>query len=115
MKIGLHQQKKQHHQALRKKALEPHERYCRILKKKVNILIEYFDYKSPTHKGEEGTIYCENILDCYQNEVKCKYSGISPLYPDPFWGTAEAPEAWEEEISKESPAAQPGEDGPDNS
>ncbi|MBI2251784.1 MAG: hypothetical protein HYU63_03370 [Armatimonadetes bacterium] len=78
-----HQKQKEQVQ-LKKKALEPHEAFCKILNKKVTILKEYLDYKDRLHKGEEGTIYCENIIDCYHNNVKCKYSGISPLYPDPF-------------------------------
>ncbi|MCD6310612.1 MAG: hypothetical protein J7M18_07835 [Candidatus Eremiobacteraeota bacterium] len=66
------------------KALEPQERFCNILKKKVTVLVEYPDYKGRHYKGEPGAIYCENIIDCYQKNIKCKYSGISPLYPDPF-------------------------------
>lgn len=89
MELGIHRHRKQPQKALKQKALEPRQRHCRILDKKVNILVEYCDYMSPRHKGEEGTIYCENILQCYQNDVRCRYSGISPLYPDPFWGTAE--------------------------
>ena len=38
-------------QELRQKALEPQERYCYIQKKKVNILVEYMDYKGPYDKG----------------------------------------------------------------
>ncbi|GMU57872.1 MAG: hypothetical protein AMXMBFR33_70180 [Candidatus Xenobia bacterium] len=70
---------------LRQKALEPLKRHCYILDKEVSILVEYPDYKGPHHKGEEGAIYCENIVNCYQNNVKCRYSGISPLYADPFY------------------------------
>lgn len=69
---------------LKKKALEPCEKFCKILGKKVTVLIEYPDYKGSHNKGQEGTLYCENIIQCYQNNVKCKHSGISPLYPDPF-------------------------------
>lgn len=71
---------------LKKKALEPQERFCRILKKNVTILLEYVDYKHQGNKGEAGTLYCENIIECYHNNIKCRYSGISPLYPDPFTG-----------------------------
>lgn len=71
-------------QELRTKALEPQERYCYIQKKKVNILVEYLDYKDPHDKGPEGAIYCENIVECYQKNVRCRYSGISPLFDDPF-------------------------------
>lgn len=70
--------------ALKKKALEPKELFCKIKKRNVSVLIEYIDYKGPTCKGAEGAIYCENIIECYQNDVRCRYSGISPLYPDPF-------------------------------
>jgi len=75
------------------KALEPKERYCHILNKKVLTLNEYGDYKSRFNKGEPGTIYCENIIPCYQQNIKCRYSGISPLFPDPF-----LPELTPEEI-----------------
>ncbi len=73
---------KAHH--LKAKALEPQVRHCYILDKDVKILVEYPDYKNPNVKGPPGEIYCENIMACYQNNVKCKYSGISPNYPDPF-------------------------------
>jgi len=71
----------------KRKALEPHQRFCHILKKTVDILIEYPDYKNPSNKGKEGSIYCGNILPCYHNNIKCRYSGISPLYRDPFLAT----------------------------
>lgn len=71
-------------QQLKQKALEPQQRQCHIRKMKVNILVEYPDYKGPHYKGPEGAIYCENILDCYQKNIRCRYSGISPLFPDPF-------------------------------
>lgn len=71
-------------QQLKQKALEPQQRQCFIMKKKVNILVEYPDYKGPHFKGPEGAIYCENILECYQKDIRCRYSGISPLFPDPF-------------------------------
>lgn len=70
--------------ALKQKALEPHCRHCYIQKKIVNILVEFPDYKGPHYKGPEGAIYCENIVECYQANIKCRYSGLSPLYPDPF-------------------------------
>lgn len=69
---------------LRQKALMPLVRHCYILDRDVHILVEYDDYRGPHRKGTEGAIYCENIVNCYQNNVKCRYSGISPLYPDPF-------------------------------
>lgn len=71
-------------QQLKQKALEPQQRQCFIRKIKVNILVEYPDYKGPHFKGPEGAIYCENILECYQKDLRCRYSGISPLFPDPF-------------------------------
>lgn len=70
--------------AQKQKALEPQCRHCYIQNKMVNILVEYPDYKGPHFKGPEGAIYCENIVECYQGNVKCRYSGLSPLYPDPF-------------------------------
>lgn len=69
---------------MKKKALEPQERYCTLQKKKVCILVEYQDYKSSHYKGDQGTIYCENIVECYHNRIPCRYSGISPSYPDPL-------------------------------
>ena len=91
--------------ALKQKALEPHERHCNILDKKVGILIEYPDYKGPHFKGPEGAIYCENIVECYQNNVKCRYSGISPLYPDPF-----SPETERKKEDEEQPEDTPSDD-----
>jgi len=69
---------------LKQKALEPQHRFCALLKKKVCILVEYSDYKSFRYKGEQGTIYCENIIECYHKSMRCRYSGISPSYPDPL-------------------------------
>jgi hypothetical protein len=66
------------------KALEPQVRRCYIRDIDVNILIEYPDYKNPNVKGPEGEIYCENIMSCYQEGVRCRWSGITPHYPDPF-------------------------------
>ncbi len=80
----LRQARAEEAQQLKQKALEPHIRECQILKKEVSILVEYTDYRSPHNKGPEGAIYCENIVNCYQNNIRCRYSGISPLYPDPF-------------------------------
>ena len=98
-------------QELRQKALEPQERHCYIQKKKVNILVEYLDYKDPFDKGPEGAIYCENILECYQKDVRCRYSGISPLFDDPFIPRGDEEEESEEDSSEEeSEAAEPQED-----
>lgn len=93
----LRQARQEEAPALKQKALEPHLRHCRILDKEVSILIEYPDYKNPNYKGPEGAIYCENIINCYQNNIKCRYSGISPLYPDPF-----LPKEAEEDDERES-------------
>lgn len=78
------QARKEEAAALKQKAMEPQCRFCYIQKKEVNILVEYPDYKGPHFKGPEGAIFCENIVECYQADVKCRYSGLSPLYPDPF-------------------------------
>jgi hypothetical protein len=86
--------------------LEPHLRDCRFVDKKVTVLVEYLDYKTPFNKGEEGTLYCGNMLECYHNQVQCRYSGISPLYPDPFQGAArdyEEPEAEETPVAEDEP------------
>ena len=88
--------KRQEAQALRQKALEPQVKRCYLLHVDVSVLVEYPDYKGPHHKGREGAIYCENIVPCYQANRECRYSGISPLYPDPFL-PRERPEPPEEE------------------
>lgn len=80
------QQRASSQQQLRRKALQPEERYCRILLKPVTILVEYSDYHTPFNKGPEGEIYCSNLINCYQKHIECRYSGISPLYADPFEG-----------------------------
>ena len=71
----------------KRKALEPQEHFCHILKKKITVAVEYPDYKNPLNKGVQGSMYCGNILPCYHNEVKCMYSGISPLFRNPFFPT----------------------------
>ncbi|MBI2263773.1 MAG: hypothetical protein HYU64_01160 [Armatimonadetes bacterium] len=83
--------------ALKQKALEPHERYCTLLRRKVTVLIEYQDYKHPGSKGDEGTLYCSNIIECYHNGMRCKWSGISPLYRDPLVPLDQAKEYMEPE------------------
>lgn len=96
-------------QELRQKALEPQERHCYIQKKKVNILVEYLDYKGPYDKGPDGAIYCENIVECYQKNVRCRYSGISPLFDDPFLPRGDEDESEEHEAdeSEEVPLEEP--------
>jgi len=91
--------------ALKQKALEPQCRHCYIQKKIVNILVEYPDYKGPHFKGSEGAIYCENIIECYQADVKCRYSGLSPLYPDPFLERDTPPESETSEEHESDPDA----------
>ncbi len=95
------QAKQEEAAALKQKALEPHCRHCYIQNKMVNILVEFPDYKGPHFKGAEGAIYCENIVECYQANVKCRYSGLSPLYPDPFLERDFPEEDPEEELSEE--------------
>lgn len=73
------------------KAMEPQIRHCYILNIDVHVLVEYPYYKNPNVKGPQGEIYCENILSCYQNNVKCRWSGISPNYPDPFRPREQSP------------------------
>lgn len=102
-------QKRQEAQALRQKALEPSVRRCHILDIDVTVLVEYPDYKGPHHKGPEGELYCENIVACYQANRRCRYSGISPLFPDPFL-PRERPEeesgSEQVEASEEDPASE---------
>lgn len=79
-----HLQARAQMQATRAKAMEPQIRHCYILDMDVNILIEYPEYKNPNVKGPPGEIFCSNILSCYHKNVPCRWSGISPHYPDPF-------------------------------
>jgi len=83
-KRSYQQKKKEKAQRYRVKALDPKIRHCYILDIDVPILIEYPDYKNANVKGPEGEIFCSNILNCYRDHVKCRWSGISPHYPDPF-------------------------------
>lgn len=78
--------KYQHHKhvAVKRIAQMPEERHCQILDKKVTVMVIYPDYRNAWDKGRPGDICCSNIIECYGNHVKCRYSGISPLYPDPF-------------------------------
>jgi hypothetical protein len=98
-------EQKRAQERLRAKALLPEERYCRILRKRITVLVEYEDYRNPHNKGPEGTLYCENIVECYQSNVQCRYSGISPSYPDPFAGVPR--DVREAEALFAPPAAQP--------
>ncbi len=68
----------------KQRALEPQELFCKILQKKVIVVIEHLDYKGVYHPSVKGEIFCSNMLECYQNNIKCKYSGISKFFPDPF-------------------------------
>lgn len=68
----------------RKRALEAKELICKILQKKVTVMIEYLDYKSIYDYSQTSELFCSNMLECYQNNIKCKYSGISKFFPDPF-------------------------------
>ncbi len=69
---------------VKRKALEPQMAHCKILDIDVPILVEYWDYRGPYYKGKKAEIYCGRMTFCYYNNVKCKYSGISAFYPDPF-------------------------------
>ncbi len=84
-------------QAQRQKALAPQVKHCYILDVDVTVLVEYPDYRGPHNKGPEGAIYCENIVPCYQADRRCRYSGISPLFPDPFYPRERVPEEVEPE------------------
>ena len=66
------------------RALEPQKMLCLLINKEVSVLLEYSDYKNRNNKGAVGTVYCENIIDCFHNKRHCKYSGISPSYADPL-------------------------------
>ena len=76
--------KKQKKEEYKYKALEPKEAFCKILNKKITIVVEYLDYKGPYVKSEKGEIFCSNMVECYYENIKCKYSGISKFYPDPL-------------------------------
>ncbi|MGM9999466.1 MAG: hypothetical protein ACI38Q_08805 [Candidatus Bruticola sp.] len=69
---------------VRQRAVEPARRYCYITEREVTVCIDYPQYVSFRCKGPEGEIYCEHIVECYRKGVKCRHSGISQLYPDPF-------------------------------
>ena len=43
---------------VKKRALEPKNMFCSMLKKKVLVLVEYDDYKNRNNKGFPGTYYC---------------------------------------------------------
>ncbi len=101
-------------QQLKQKALEPQQRQCFIMKKQVNILVEYPDYKGPHFKGPEGAIYCENILECYQKDIRCRYSGISPLFRDPFLRQEEDEATDELEVADEEGSSSEPEPKPEN-
>ena len=85
MRVAVHVKQK-HKEAAKERRVtqEPEERYCTIKEKKVQVIIIYPDYHNAYDKGKPGDICCSNIIECYNENVKCRYSGISPLYPDPF-------------------------------
>lgn len=69
---------------VKRRAMEPKQLFCKILQKNVTVIIEHIDYKGSYYPSQVGEIFCSNILECYQNGIKCKYSGISKFFPDPF-------------------------------
>ncbi|MGM9992967.1 MAG: hypothetical protein ACI376_09050 [Candidatus Bruticola sp.] len=71
-------------EAAHQRAMEPTRRYCYITKREVTVCIDYPQYVNFRCKGPEGEVYCEHIVECYRKGVKCRHSGISQLYPDPF-------------------------------
>ena len=73
-----------HNLEAKQKALEPKQLFCKIIQQNVTVIIEHWNYKGKGYPSEIGEIFCSNILDCYQNGIKCKYSGISKFFPDPF-------------------------------
>ncbi len=76
--------KKAAQKAKARQASKPEVRFCNIKQKKVTVLVNYPEYVDSRHKGRVGDVYCECILECYRDSVQCRYSGITPLYPDPF-------------------------------
>lgn len=70
--------------AYKQRAVEPEAKYCFIQHNSVTVLVDYPEYVNMRNKGPRGDVYCENIVDCFRNNVQCRYSGISPLYRDPF-------------------------------
>lgn len=85
MLTGVHQQNiRANMQNQRQIAQEPQERYCKLKEKKVQVLVVYPNYRNVYDKGEPVDIYCSEIINCYTERIPCRYSGISPLYPDPF-------------------------------
>ncbi|MCS6955373.1 MAG: hypothetical protein NZM44_03350, partial [Candidatus Calescibacterium sp.] len=45
----------------KQRALEPKELLCKILQKKVTVVVEYLDYKGRYHYSESGEIFCSNM------------------------------------------------------
>ena len=88
-----------------RRALEPATRYCYITKRQVTVCIDYPEYIDSRRKGPQGDIYCEHIVECYRRQVRCCYSGISPLFPNPFVPPdSEEPQPLEgEELGPEAP------------
>lgn len=84
------------------RALEPKAFYCNLTKRNISALVEYSDYKHRNQKGEPGTIYCEHIIECYHNKERCRYSGISPSYPDPLGPPRENPDPAGEDEKEEN-------------
>lgn len=67
-----------------RRALERMKRYCYITEREVTVCVEYPHYRSFYSKGPEGDVFCEYLRECYEEGKKCRYSGISACYPDPF-------------------------------
>ncbi len=80
--VRVRRKAQQKHQ--QRKAIQPREMFCKILQKPVVMVIEYLDYKGSPYWHSNYQAFCSNMVFCYNNNIKCKYSGISAFYPDPF-------------------------------
>lgn len=76
--------KREENLAQMRRALERMRKYCYITEREVTVCVEYPQYRNVYSKGPEGNTYCEHLLECYEKREKCRYSGISAYYPDPF-------------------------------
>ena len=67
-----------------RRALEIMKKYCYITEREVTVCVDYPQYRSSYSKGPAGDIFCEYLRECYEEGKKCRYSGISASFPDPF-------------------------------
>ncbi|MBQ7503339.1 hypothetical protein IJT93_11655 [bacterium] len=79
-----HNRQRKENQAQMRRALERAKKYCYITEREVTVCVEYPQYRGLYSRGPAGDTYCEHLVECYERKEKCRYSGISAYYPDPF-------------------------------